>query len=147
MSARGHYSSQRITDLLLIPISAASIITGFVLHSVGKNSPHEVWEVWAMAHVVSSGLFFILGFLHVWHHWGWYKSLFTKGIGKKSRVTLLLTISMMLLFVSGIVLLIAIEGPNSMMGHIHNLIGQLLTILALWHIIKRWKMFLKPKQK
>ena len=139
MSTRSHRRSQRIIDLLLIPVSIASVITGFGLHVAGKDTPHEVWEQWAMAHVVATVLFLVLGILHVRHHWAWYKSLSSKGLGQKSQVTLLLTIAFLFLIVTGIVLIVAINGPNSTMGHLHYLFGQLLTILSLWHIAKRWK--------
>ena len=143
MSTRSYRRRQRITDLLLIPVSIASVITGFGLHVAGKNAPHEVWEQWAAAHVVASILFLILSILHVWHHWSWYKSLFSKGLGKKSRVTLLLTIAFLFLVVTGIVLIVAIDGPNSTMGYLHYLFGLLLTLLSLWHIAKRWKALVK----
>ena len=121
MSARSHRRCQRIIDLLLIPVSIASVITGFGLHVAGKNAPHEVWEQWAAAHVVASVLFLVLGIFHVRHHWAWYKSLFNKGLGNKSRVTLLLTIAFLFLVVTGVVLIVAIDGPNSTMGHLHYL--------------------------
>ena len=143
MSTRSHRRCQRLTDWLLIPVSIASVITGFGLHVAGKDSPHEVWEQWAAAHVVATVLFLVLGILHVWHHWAWYKSLFSKGLGKKSRVTLLLTIAFLFLVVTGIVLIVAIDGPNSTMGYLHYLFGLLLTLLSLWHIAKRWKALVK----
>ena len=139
MSTRSHRRSQRITDLLLIPVSIASVITGFGLHVAGKNAPHEVWEQWAAAHVVATVLFLVLGFFHIKHHWAWYKSLFSKGIGKKSRVTLLLTIVFLLLVITGIVLIVAIDGPNSTAGNLHYIFGLLLTILSLWHVAIRRK--------
>ena len=143
MSTRSYRRSQRIIDLLLIPVSIASVITGFGLHVAGKNAPHEVWEQWAAAHVVATVLFLVLGILHVRHHWAWYKSLFSKGLGNKSRVTLLLTIAFLFLVVTGIILIVAIDGPNSTTGHLHYIFGQLLTILSLWHIVKRWKALVK----
>ena len=143
MSVRSHHRSQRITDLLLIPVSIASVITGFGLHAAGHDTPHEVWEQWAAAHVVVTVLFLVLGILHVWHHLAWYKSLFSKGLGKKSRVTLLLTIAFLLLSVTGIVLIVAIDGLNSTTGHLHYLLGLLLTTLSLWHIVKRWKALVR----
>ena len=139
MSTRSHRRSQRLTDWLLIPVSIASVITGFGLHVAGKNASHEVWEQWAAAHVVASVLFLVLGILHVRHHWAWNKSLFSKGLGNKSRVTLLLTIAFLFLVVTGVVLIVAIDGPNSTMGHLHYLSGQLLFLLSLWHVVKRWK--------
>ena len=143
MSTRSHRLSQRITDWLLIPVSIASVITGFGLHVSGKNASHEVWEQWAAAHVVATVLFLVLGILHVRHHWAWYKSLFSKGLGNKSRVTLLLTIAFLFLVVTGVVLIVTINGPNSTTGHLHYIFGLLLTILSLWHIVKRWKALVK----
>ena len=128
---------------MLIPVSIASVITGFGLHVAGKNTPHEVWEQWAAAHVVATVLFIILGSYHVWHHWAWYKSLLGKGLGKKSRVTLLLTFTFLFLVVTGVILIVAIDGPNSTTGHLHYIFGQLLTLLSLWHIAKRWKALVK----
>ena len=143
MSTRSHRRSRRLTDQLLIPVSIASVITGFGLYVAGKNAPHEVWEQWAAAHVVATVLFLVLGIFHIKHHWAWYKSLFSKGLSNKSRVTLLLTIAFLLLVITGIVLIVAIDGPNSTMGHLHYLFGLLLTILSLWHIVKRWKMLVR----
>ena len=96
-----------------------------------------------MAHVVATVLFLVLGILHVRHHWAWYKSLFSKGLGNKSRVTLLLTIAFLFLVVTGVVLIVTINGPNSTTGHLHYIFGLLLTILSLWHIVKRWKALVK----
>ena len=104
MSTRSYRRSQRIIDLLLIPVSIASVITGFGLHVARKNAPHEVWEQWAAAHVVATVLFLV---------------------------------------VTGIILIVAIDGPNSTTGHLHYIFGQLLTILSLWHIVKRWKALVK----
>lgn len=143
MSTRSHRRSQRITDWLLIPVSIASVITGFGLHVAGHDRPHEVWEQWAAAHVVATVLFLVLGIYHVSHHWAWYKSLFSKGLGKKSRVTFLLTIVFLFLVVTGIILIVAIDGPNSTIGHLHYLFGLLLTIISLWHVVKRCKALVR----
>ena len=96
-----------------------------------------------MAHVISSVLFLGFGIYHVCNHWTWYKSLFSKGLGNKSMVTLLLTVVFLLLFVSGVVLLAVIDGPNSTVGHLHYLFGLVIIILSLWHIIKRLPLLKK----
>ena len=92
--------THKITDHAESGISIASVTTGLGLHVAGKDSPHEVWEQWAAAHVVASVLFLVI---------------------------------------TGIVLIVAIDGPNSTIGHLHYLFGLLLTLLPLWHIVKRWK--------
>lgn len=132
-----------IADFALIPIFLASAATGIGLHVSGHGSPHEVWENWAMAHVISSVLFLGFGIYHVCNHWAWYKSLFSKGLGNKSMVTLLLTVVFLLLFVSGVVLLAVIDSPNSTVGHLHYLFGLVIIILSLWHIIKRLPLLKK----
>ena len=44
----------------LIPVSIASVITGFGHHVAGKDTPHEVWKQWAAAHVVATVLFLVV---------------------------------------------------------------------------------------
>ena len=139
MSTRSHHRSLLITDLLLIPVFIATAITGVGFYFAGFDTPHEVWEQWATAHTVSGVLMAILAILHVYQHWAWYKSLFAHGIGKKSRVTLWITLVFLLLFITGLLLIIVIDGPNSWMGTCHFWIGLALIVLSLWHIIVRWK--------
>ena len=139
MSTRSHYRHQLITDLLLIPAFIVTAITGVGFYFAGFDTPHEVWEQWATAHIVSGVLMAVLAILHVYHHWAWYKTLFSHGIGKKSRVTLGITLAFLLIFITGVVLVAVIDGPNSWVGTCHFWIGLALIILSLWHIIVRWK--------
>ena len=94
MPAWSHQRGQRITDLLLIHISIASVATG-----------------------------------------------------KKSRITLLLTIAYLLLLITGIVLIVAIDGPNTTIGHTHYIIGLLLIILSFCHIVKRMRFLVDERFK
>ena len=55
-------------------------------------------------------------------------------------------ITFLFLSVTGIVLFAAIDGPNSTMGHLHYLFGQLLFFLFLWHVTKRWKALVNTKE-
>ena len=128
-----------MTDLLLIPVSIASAWTGIELHLAGHSAPHAVWEQWATAHTVSGVLMAVLAILHVCQHWAWYKSLLAHGIGKKSRVTLGITLVFLLIFITGVVLVAVIDGPNSWVGTCHFWMGLALIILSLWHIAVRWR--------
>ena len=139
MSTRSHHRSQLITDLLLIPAFIATAITGVGFYFAGFDTPHEVWEKWATAHTVSGVLMAILAILHVYQHWAWYKSLFAHGIGKKSHITLWITLAFLFLFITGLMLIIVIDGPNSWMGTCHFWIGLALIVFSIWHIIVRWK--------
>lgn len=132
-----------VIDWLLIPVFAVTSYSGFALHHAGHNASHEVWHNWAVCHVVASLLFIIIGILHVKNHWGWYKSLFSKGIGKKSRITLFLSAIFAVTIISGIILLTCVEGANSRIGLWHYIIGIVLTTFSLLHIIKRFNVLKK----
>ena len=147
MSARSNHRSQRITSLLLIPAFIATAITGVGFYCAGFDTPHEVWEQWATAHNVSGVLMAILAILHIYQHWRWYKSFFTHGVGRKSLVTLLLSVVFLLLFITGLVLIIVIDGPNSWVGTFHFWIGLALIVFSFWHIITRWKALVKMWKK
>ena len=138
MSTRSNHRSQLITDLLLIPTFLATAITGVGFYFAGFDTPHETWEQWALAHTVSGVLMALLVIIHVYQHWRWYKSLFAHGIGKKSRVTLWITLVFLTLFITGLLLILVIDGPNSWMGTFHFWIALVLIVLSLWHIIVRW---------
>ena len=136
-----------ITDLLLIPVFLASGITGIGLHVAGQRSSHEVWENWATAHVIASVLMLLLVIYHVYSHWAWYKSWFKNGRGKKSGVTMALTLAFLFLVVTGIILLTVITGPNSGVGISHLAVGVLLIILSVIHILKRIKALTRMLKK
>ena len=136
-----------ITDLLLIPVFLASGITGIGLHVAGHRSSHEVWENWATAHVIASALMLLLVIYHVYSHWAWYKSWIRNGRGKKSGVTMALTLAFLFLVVTGIILLAVITGPNSGVGISHLAVGVLLIILSVIHILKRIKALTRMLKK
>jgi hypothetical protein len=75
-------------------------------------------------------------------HWGWYKGIIKNGIGRKSKVTAVLSIIFLLLSVTGIVLL-GINGANSPLGLWHYKIGIAMTAIAIVHTIKRLSILRK----
>ena len=89
-----------------------------------------------MFHVLSSVLFLVAIIFHVTTHWGWYKGIIKNGIGRKGKVTAVLSIVFLLLSVTGIVLL-GVSGANSPLGLWHYKIGIITTVIALGHIIRR----------
>lgn len=125
-----------VIDWILIVVFIASAISGFGLHVVGHGSSHEIWHNWAVFHVLSSVLFLVAIIFHVTTHWGWYKGIIKKGIGRKSKVTAVLSIVFLLLSVTGIILL-GVSGANSPLGLWHYKIGIITTVIALGHIIRR----------
>ena len=132
-----------LTDFLLLITFVPSSATGFILHWAGHQNYHELWHNWAVAHVISTLLLTILVAIHIYGHWGWYKSLFKGGIKNKSRVTIVVSILFVVLTISGTFAFTVPEGPNSHIGIVHYIIGIISTIFFVGHIIKRHKIFFK----
>lgn len=129
-------------DVLLIPSVIGTMVTGIGLHVAGDNGNHGEWHNWAVAHVIFSLCFIVIAIMHVVQHKVWYKNLFRPS--KKPRiVTALLTAVMVVELLTGIALLIFINGNGSDCGRIHWIAGLVLAVLAAGHIIKRLNILLK----
>ena len=135
-----------IIDWWLVFTFTATAISGFVLHIAEHFWSHATWHYWAVCHTLTALLFIFSGVLHIKTHWGWYKNLLKRGIGNKSRITLCLTFIFAIASVTGIVLL-NVEGGNSKMGIWHYKIGIILSLIAIWHLIKRFPILLKSINK
>ena len=125
-----------VIDWILIPLFILSTYTGIELHIAGHGNNHDIWHNWAVFHVITSISFFACCCFHVKTHWGWYKSWAMKGLEKKSRLTLIISILFVILSFSGFALL-AVEGANKALGLWHYRIGLLAMILLGVHVIKR----------
>ena len=139
MKARGLFS----VDVALIPCALTTIISGFILHKAGHFDAHEVWHGWAVAHIVCSVLMLVLVVVHLYAHWGWYKSLVNGRVEGKSLLTALLSVLFFVVVVSGVAMLFMSFKPNTGLGLWHYIIGAVLSVVAIAHIILRWKMLLK----
>lgn len=132
-----------VIDWLLLAAFLLSACSGIGLHIAGHGGVHEVWHRWAVFHVLASLVMLIFGALHVQTHWAWYKGYFRNGLGKRSRVTVILSYVFLLVVLTGIILIAVIEGEGSGVGLWHYRIGLLLTLVSPGHIIKRWKVLRK----
>ncbi|WP_291556629.1 DUF4405 domain-containing protein [Bacteroides sp.] len=107
-----------VIDWILIVVSIVSAISGFALHIAGHGSSHEVWHNWAVFHVFGSLLFLVAIIFHVAVHSGWYKVIIKNGIGRRSKVTVVLSFVFLMLSVTGI-MLFSVSGANSPLGLWH----------------------------
>ena len=82
-----------------------SAFSGIGLHIAGHGINHELWHNWAVFHVLTSFLFFVISIFHITTHWGWYKGIIKNGLGKKSKITVVLSVVFFLVSVTGIILL------------------------------------------
>lgn len=127
------------TKHLLLLAFVASAVSGIGLHIAGHGNSHDAWHIWAVAHVLSSLLWLISIVYHIKRHGRWYRAVVSKGIGKRSRITLALSVVFLLATLTGVVLMACVEGANSAMGLWHYKFGLLLIVLSLLHGIKRKK--------
>lgn len=132
-----------IVDLILIPTFVLVIYSGLKLHIAGHADNHDIWEYWTHYHIITAILSLIFGTLHIKAHWGWYKSLIKKGLGKKSPITLILSILFLIEIVTGIILVFFINGGNSSVGMWHYRLGLLMIIFILIHLITRFSLMIK----
>ena len=97
-----------VIDWILVFVFVLSAFSGIGLHS----NNHELWHNWAVFHVLTSFLFFVAAIFHITTHWGWYKGTIKNGLGKKSKITIVLSVVFLLVSVTGIILL-GVNGANS----------------------------------
>ena len=136
-----------LTDFLALISFIPASLTGFTLHYAGHQTIHEIWHNWAMAHIFSTLLFTILITIHIYGHWGWYKAILSSGIKNKSRVTVVLTMVMLLVIITGNIVLFRHQGANTHIGLWHYILGIILTIISVGHILKRVKILFKGLRK
>lgn len=129
-----------ITDIAVLLTFLPASISGFILHAAGHNGIHETWHNWAVIHIFSTLVFTIAVGIHIYGHLNWYKSLFQKRLGNKSRVTIFLSLLMLATIITGNIVLFRHQGPNSHFGLWHYIIGILFTVIAIGHFLKRFKI-------
>ena len=136
-----------ITDIAVLLTFLPASISGFALHAAGHNDINEIWHNWAVTHIFSTLAFTISVGVHIYSHWNWYKTLFQKGLGNKSKVTLLLSILMIATVTTGLIVLFIHQDPNSGHGLWHYVIGIILTVIGLGHFFKRVHVLVKGLNK
>ena len=131
-----------VIDWSLVFVFVLSAFSGIGLHIAGYGNNHGLWHNWAVFHVLTSFLFFVISIFHITTHWGWYKGIIKNGLGKKSKITVVLSVVFFLVSVTGIILL-GVNGANSYIGVLHYKIGIVTIVLCIGHILKRTPLLRK----
>lgn len=124
-------------DAAMIPVFTVLIITGIAVHISSEKSARDLWVIRSVIHVVAAVAFLILVYCHVVQHRGWFWSLL-KGNIKKRGVTIALTLILIVEIISGIMLLVFVDGDGSPCGHLHWIAGIILAVIGTGHYIKRF---------
>ena len=125
-----------VIDWAMIASFVPSVWSGIGLHVAGHGTNPEAWHAWALFHVLSSLLFLVAAICHVATHRGWYGAIVRRGMGRKSRVTALLSVVFAFVAVTGIVLL-GVDGAGSTVGMWHYRTGLAAGALSVGHLLKR----------
>lgn len=123
-------------DWSLFFVFVPSAFSGIGLHISGHGNNHELWHNWAVLHVLTSFLFFCAAIFHITTHWRWYKGMIKNGLGRKSKITVILSVAFFLVSATGIILL-GVNGANSYTGLLHYKTGIATMFLCIGHILKR----------
>ena len=130
------------TDILMAISYVATLYTGLEVHYAGHFQAHDVWHNWSLVHVLSCLSFTIVTAIHIRQHWAWYKNLF-KNATRKQKITLILTLLFGAVTLSGIGLIIFVDGQGSSFGLTHYKIGLIFSVFVIGHFIKRWSILKK----
>lgn len=134
-----------LVDWMLVPLFVGLVITGIGLHFAGHGGQTDMaWHIWTIAHILFSQLFAVFAVWHIRLHWSWYESLFSASRGKKSLLTIVISLLFVVLSATGVVLLF-IKGANSHVGLWHWGIGLAAVLLFSGHILKRWRVLRQLK--
>lgn len=130
-----------IIDWSLIPAFMLTAVTGIRLHFLGHGhgGGYGLRHDWAVSHILVSLMLTALVTWHIKQHWGWYKSLFRNGPGRKSRITAALSLAFPLLTITGLVLLLNLCGRKCHIGLWHYWMGLAATALAVLHLARRFR--------
>lgn len=126
----------RRTHLALIPAFLLSFATGIGLHLAGHGTNCAVWHVWMVFHLLTGSVFLAAAAVHAVLHRKWYEALVRGKIGRRGRVTAILSAVFAAVVVTGVVLL-GVEGVNTKIGLWHYRLGLLVGVLASGHAIRR----------
>lgn len=129
-------------DLLSAVSGLCTLVTGIMVHRAGHFSSHEVWHNWSVAHVITSIVFTAVIIIHIKQHRNWFAGLLKKS-SLRRETAIVVTVAFLAAALSGIYLLIFVEGQGSHAGIVHYAAGIILGICAAGHIAKRWSALAK----
>lgn len=130
------------TDIALVILGSASLLSGVACHFAGHFYSQNTWQYVSLAHgIINIALLSAIA-IHVKQHWGWFKGLIKKPSFTK-KIAFFITLSFIAVTLSGIVVLLFSNTPNTHAGLVHFFIGLIFSLLVIVHVINRWKVFAK----
>lgn len=134
------------TDLSLVVWFAVTVFSGLELHAMEHVADLRGWRLWALVHLLFGVLFTLFTVLHVAAHWPWYKSL-KRGLGRKSVLTLCLSVVIVPVVGTGFWLLFTAGGAGIHVGQFHYKTGILAGVLGFCHLLARFPLLVRGLKK
>lgn len=135
----------RKTDVGLMVAFPLTFISGLLLHAAGHWPGAIAVRTWILIHALAGILLIVFSIRHVVQHWAWFKTPLSK-LKKHSTITILTALSFLLVSITGILLIIGNNSwSTSHLPIFHAKAGLLFSVFALWHCLKRIKVFKKLK--
>lgn len=127
------------SKLPLIIAFALTLISGVFCHVIknGGAGAHAVWMIVQIVHIIVSAFFAISVYRHIKPFRKWYLKWSRKEIKRKDKVSILISVLGLFLCISGIVLLLFVDGAESHIGLWHWAAGLVFSVFCLIHILRR----------
>lgn len=129
-----------IIDISMILFLLACVITTSVFEekkiqlSNGAN-PEQIYA-WGTSHCIISVIFVAFIGIHIWQHWNFFKSFFSKKLYKRNKIT---TITILVFIVTVISFLLYFVGFTFTTLHIHSLFAHIFIFIVIVHFIVKFK--------
>lgn len=130
-----------LIDALLVPVFVLTAYSGIILHVCRENQHNDVAEE-LFFHGISSFVFAVLVAWHVWVHWRWYCNLYrTLRFGWRSTMTLLLSVGVTVLVVTGVGMLLG--RPAALLERGHGVTAVFVVLLGGIHMVGRFRILVR----
>lgn len=124
--------SKIVVDILLITLLVLTFVSGET-EAICRRAP------WLSYHCILGTTFVLAILLHLWQHWNFMKALLKQKVLRKNITIALLSIVFVLIVVS-ILSYLPIVPPSAIWGH--HLVGKLVCLIAIIHLVQKWKRLL-----
>lgn len=132
-------------------MSISGLILQFYYH-VLNNTSESVFlsltgQQWNTIHIWSATAFVVAAIYHIWIHRKWYDSVLKRNINTTQRATIVLTIFVLIVTLSGLIPLLLLFSKGAldlrfMIIEIHDKVAIVFLIVAISHTKKRFKWYL-----
>lgn len=140
---------RRLTNISLLIFGFIMTFSGLYIqiHYHIQDNTSLGFSLWTFIHKWSALLFTLVVVAHAVLHLKWYKTVFEKQLFRKNRITMILTIIMIIVSLLGFLPWILSPFPFHLelrhtLVEIHDKIGVAFMVIMIWHIIKKWKWYI-----